>query len=189
MGILKVKGWHGTTLKNGNAILKNGFSIEKVKKTRFGNGIYFYLEEIGKIPPKELAENWVIYEVLGQRKNDRYMILSAISQCDSSQVIDLREREDAKAFQHIQQKIRDDIKKKQFEITGQGSRSVEFYVLEWLKKVLGLKAAIVVQCTQLGDIKNLGLYIHIPNSVILIVYDCSIIDQATIKEESRGKIK
>lgn len=76
--MISIVGFHGTSFENAIEIAKGDFVISRGNTEWIGDGAYFFIEGISKVP-REQAEQWAIAQAWNPKENDyRYNHVSVI---------------------------------------------------------------------------------------------------------------
>lgn len=110
---MEVIGWHGTTQKNEESIIKNGFKNLKTDFSKnevrvpndLGNGIYFYID-FRKTSGKTLAQKYVrsYRDRIAREQKCSFSVIEAEITCEDECLLDMDEFENLKMFYEFNEK-------------------------------------------------------------------------------------
>lgn len=114
MGIITIKGHHGTDFVSANKIKSSNYKISKGDKEWLGDGAYFFIEGIST-NTVELAEKWAIAQSWNNetktRNYNKYAVIESIIKVDEEKFLDLTTEEGVKILFYFAEQFIEEIKK------------------------------------------------------------------------------
>lgn len=110
---ISFEGFHGTSLKSANEILKSNFELSIGDVEWLGNGVYFFISGISSKPENQ-AEKWAIVEAWDNGtktyKYNNYCVLKSIIDVDEDKLLDLTNEDGLEILDYLVNKFEDKIK-------------------------------------------------------------------------------
>lgn len=181
---LTLTAFHGTSIKNKNAIVRTSFQASTKAKNQewLGNGVYFFIEGNGLMAPKGAALKWAIAESWNN-KIKRYMassvaVIEAEIELEKDVYLDLREPDNRAVYNEFRNRAIQLIAQRKFKIDRRfeycDGRMIDFLI----EKVLKLKPPVAVVAEfffQFSDERKYQVNCRLPNCTVLTVKDPSAI--------------
>ena len=114
MGVITIKGHHGTDIDSCKAILKSNYKISEGDQHWLGEGVYFFIEGLST-DTINLAEKWAKAQSWNNRTKSReykeYAVIESIIEVDEENFLDLTTKEGVKILFYFAELFIEEIKK------------------------------------------------------------------------------
>ena len=127
MGVITIKGYHGTDINSCEAILESNYKISEGDQHWLGEGVYFFIEGLST-DTINLAKKWAIAEAWdNDNKKYKYTELAVIEsliEVEEDKILDLTTEDGVKILSDLVSLFFDTIKKRK---KNQKNKEWEFY--------------------------------------------------------------
>ena len=127
MGVITIKGHHGTDIDSCKAILKSNYKISKGDQHWLGEGVYFFIEGLST-DTINLAEKWAKAEAwdndVKEYKYQEFAVIESLIEVEEDKILDLTTEDGVKILTDLVTLFFDRIKKSK---KNQKNKKWEFY--------------------------------------------------------------
>ncbi len=186
----KVIGYHGTYPENISSITEHNFHETKDHVIWLGDGVYFFIDGVGSLPPEEYAKQFAIDQCFNKQfkiyTKTKYSILEATIKINDNKYLDLTDKIGNQLFNEFRDKAIRKIELGGKSIIGQYS---DTDILKVMRDALGIefvKSNLYIKFAKqrIGRFESI-----IPNVTVLVVNNpTKNIQRLSIKEKLRGEI-
>jgi hypothetical protein len=187
----KTIGYHGTYPENLDSILEHNFFETTNHSIWLGDGVYFFVDGVGDLPPLEYAKSFAIDQCYNSelRKHEKteVSVLQASIKVNNDKLLDLTIIDGHKLFNKFRLGIIQQIESSGKTLKGQYKDSDVFKIMEEKIGIEFVKADVYIKFA----VQRIGRFESIiPNVTIFKVRNAKKnIQKPSIKEVYRGVIK
>lgn len=157
-------GNHGTDSGCVENILNNNFKISTGLNHWYGEGVYFFINDINVSTISELATQWAIDQAYDKNtkiyKYKEYAVLEARICIEESNICDLRCSVSLKLINEVREKIKSDLK-------GQAKKMSDNEIWRFLRTKFDIEMFISHTYIKFGQDRRCGIYSRVPNCTIV----------------------
>lgn len=187
----KITGYHGTYPEHLQSILDNNFNETKNHEIWLGDGVYFFIEGVGELPPIEYAKLFAIDQCYDTTKRaytkTHLCVLQALIKINPNKFLDLTNEAGNQLFNTFRSQT---ISK----IEHTGKRPVSPYkdtdVFKIMRESLGIEFVKSNLYIKFAEQRIYRIESIIPNVTVLVVNNpMNNIQKPSIKEVYKGDVK
>ena len=127
MGVITIKGHHGTDIDSCKSILKSNYKISKGDQHWLGEGVYFFIEGLST-DTIDLAEKWAIAEAwdndVKKYKYQEFAVIESLIEVEEDKILDLTTKDGVEFLTDLVKLFFDRIKESK---KNQKNKEWEFY--------------------------------------------------------------
>lgn len=163
--------YHGTSEKNANNIIKNGFNIHN-KIGWLGTGIYFYQNDFN------MASNWAN----NKYKTTSINIIRCIVDIDNEYIFDTTDplSENNKLFTAMREGLLESIKNNQIDIAVENEKDYDGKVYNLISEAYGYKLIRAYTYTYTNKDREMKTFSRVPNGIEICLKEQRFISQKEI---------
>lgn len=176
---VKLKGFHGTSTTNADAILKEGFKSSVGDEEWLGDGVYFFTEGISP-PPQNNAVKWAIAQswdnVQKKHTYNNYSVIKSDISVEGDNFLDLTSPKGIEFFNYLRNKYIESVKKGKVKPKNQDFK--DGHIINDARAFLDVKIDVTKGnfYIKFSVERIYNINFRTPNATILAVFDVNTIN-------------
>ena len=164
--------------------MKKGFSLDKAKRHRYGKAAYFFADGLDE--PLDLAREWTVDRMCPGYQRAHYAVLKAIARVEERCLLDTTKSEGKKTYRYFRGKYYERVRAGEIKIDSKKEKDTESFIMDELVIALATKVALFEALTPRSAMNQMRFKEHVTNSVIMAVYDVSVVLRESIQIVDEG---